>query len=109
MQPFGHTEDGIDLPIQWYGDEDSAALVDLSTGHVLGQFAHDGHGKYHIWLYATLWRAWWILRNAPGGIASWSPFPRICVWLLRVKDEDQARAEIEVFSGVVQIPDKPEI
>lgn len=85
---------------QWFGDEDGAALVDLGTGRLLGEFSHDGYGKYDIWLYASPLRAWWILRHAPGGMASWSPFPRCCIWLVRLKDPDEAAAEIEFFSGV---------
>jgi hypothetical protein len=89
-----------DGEVRWFGDDDGAVLVDLGAGRLLGEFSDNGYGKYDIWLYASYRRARWILRNAPGGIASWGPFPRCCVWLVRLKDVDEARAEIEEFSGV---------
>jgi len=83
----------------WFGDEESAALIDLRSGREIGHYMHDGYGKWHLWVCLPYWRAWSIARNQPAGFTALAAFPRCWIWLFRAKSQEAAVRAIEHFAG----------
>ena len=88
----------IDVGPQWFGDDDGAALVDLGSGRVLGEFRTTAT--------ANTTSGSMPRRGAPGGFCARRPAASLLVALSKMlrlagqaEGRDEARAEIEYFSG----------
>jgi len=92
---------------QWFGGRQYAVLVDGGPDRAVGQYWHDGHGKWELSVHVSYWRAWWLLRDRTGWFAGWARFPRCCIALGRAHDEHDARKMVEELSGVrMRTPDE---
>ena len=87
----------------WYGDEDSAVLVNLRTGRVFGRWHHDGYGSWDVDVCLPYWRASSVIRSSPAWFAAFAGFPFCWVSLFRAKNQEGAEDAIYEFVGPVLI------
>ena len=93
----------------WFGDEDQAVLVDAKSGRVVGQYMHDGFGKWDIMVCLSYLKAWRVLRREASGFAGLAPFPRCWLWLFRMKSHEGAVGVIEQFARpVAELDEEPD-
>jgi len=86
---------------EWVGDRDYAVLIDAKRGRLLGWCRHDGYGKWDLQVYVSPWQARKIIRRGFAGVASWSAFPRMAVWIFRFKTFEAAYMTVQSCFGDV--------
>ena len=93
----------------WYGDEDSAVLINLKSGRAVGRYHHDGHGKWEVDVCLPYWRALRLILTQPAWFAAAAAFPFCWVSILRSKSQEGAQASVENFAGLFLVErDVPE-
>ena len=85
---------------QWFGGRQYAVLVDGGPDRVIGEFKHDGHGKWEMSVHVSYWRAMQLIRAGEAWFAGWAGFPRCCLCLPQVRNAHDAGRMVEELSGV---------
>jgi hypothetical protein len=76
---------GDPISVVWVGDDEVATLVNPDSGRMYAYVVHDGHGKCHVTVVVSPWRALHLIRHTPAMLVSLLSFPRCTVELFRLK------------------------